>query len=523
MQQNGRHKDDDSEDDNVNKQEDFKKKGNSHYRKGEYEEAVEWYTRALEVGRNASILGNRAAAFIALKKWGKAEADALEAVGLDSTFAKGFLRASECALHRGDFAQAKAMYKQAGGKKGGDQFVKIQRAEASVAAAKRRIEAKDFKTALSYLREEVMPIVSESREVRLMLVQALLGTGLAHEARLVCDSLYFDDTSNHAVLYWRGLCLFQQGQLELGTKHFQQILRDDCDNKPAMQMYKLIKKLTKLKEEGNDAFKNGRLDEAIQKYTSALDEVGDKSCVDFCSTLYCNRAAAHMKQRKWIEAKRDCDRCLEMNPTYTKAWQRRAQCSTEMEDFDAALRDYKQLQQMSPEDESIAEQMRKVQVEQKKASRVNYYKILGVDKHANDEKIRKVYKKLALKWHPDKNGETEGKRAAAEAKFKEITEAYGVLSDPEKRRRYDSGADINEMGPVDMDEIVRMFFGGQGGGRSSHSHGGGRSPHSHGGSPHSHGGSPFGPGAGMYFGGGMPGQSPGGMPGRGGSYRSQYR
>uniref|UniRef100_A0A3Q3JYR7 J domain-containing protein n=1 Tax=Monopterus albus TaxID=43700 RepID=A0A3Q3JYR7_MONAL len=62
----------------------------------------------------------------------------------------------------------------------------------------------------------------------------------------------------------------------------------------------------------------------------------------------------------------------------------------------------------------------------------DYYKTLGISKGATDEDIKKAYRKQALKWHPDKN-----KSAAAEEKFKEIAEAYEVLSDPKKRDIYD--------------------------------------------------------------------------------------
>jgi len=63
------------------------------------------------------------------------------------------------------------------------------------------------------------------------------------------------------------------------------------------------------------------------------------------------------------------------------------------------------------------------------------YKTLGVDKKASDEDIKKAYRKLARQWHPDRN---QGD-PSAEERFKEIQEAYGILSDPEKRKQYDAG------------------------------------------------------------------------------------
>ena len=67
------------------------------------------------------------------------------------------------------------------------------------------------------------------------------------------------------------------------------------------------------------------------------------------------------------------------------------------------------------------------------AEKRDYYEVLGVDRGADDATLKKAYRQLAKKYHPDMNpGDKE-----AEAKFKEATEAYGVLSDPEKRRQYD--------------------------------------------------------------------------------------
>ncbi|XP_026232917.1 dnaJ homolog subfamily B member 2 isoform X2 [Anabas testudineus] len=107
---------------------------------------------------------------------------------------------------------------------------------------------------------------------------------------------------------------------------------------------------------------------------------------------------------------------------------------------------------------------------------VDYYNILGVSRTASQDDIKKAYRKLALKWHPDKNPDN---KEEAERKFKEVAEAYEVLSDKSKRDAYDrygndrmrdtglSSSDFSSDFPGftftfrSPDEVFRDFFGGQ--------------------------------------------------------------
>lgn len=79
------------------------------------------------------------------------------------------------------------------------------------------------------------------------------------------------------------------------------------------------------------------------------------------------------------------------------------------------------------------------------ATTKDFYEVLGIDRGARPEEVKKAYRNLALKYHPDKN---KGDKTA-EARFKEISEAYAVLSDPEKRKRYDLGG-AQQFGPQDF-------------------------------------------------------------------------
>lgn len=99
-----------------------------------------------------------------------------------------------------------------------------------------------------------------------------------------------------------------------------------------------LEQAQKLKNEGNNAFKIGKYDEAIQHYNKAIEACPTNMKLDL-ATFYQNRAAAYEQLEKWSAVKDDASKALELNPTYTKAWYRRAKASEKTNDLVQALED----------------------------------------------------------------------------------------------------------------------------------------------------------------------------------------
>jgi len=353
--------------------------------------------------------------------------------------------------------------------------------------------------------------VSPPRKWKLMRGEAYLKMGnvnsLGSAQNLAMDLLRANSADPEALVL-RGRSLYAQGENEKAIQHFRQALSCDPDFKDAVKYLRMVQKLDRMKEEGNGHFKAGRYQQAVDVYNTALEV--DPQNRGTNSKILNNRAMCFSKLKKWKDAISDCDRAVQLDPSYTKARKTRAKALGEGGDWQEAVRAYQSIQEQSPEEPGIAKDIKNAEMELKKSKRKDYYKLLGIEKDATDTDIKKAYRKLAVRWHPDKNpGDEE-----AEAKFKDIQEAHETLIDPQKRERYDSGVDLMEPGEgfggggfggggmgggmqIDPEILMQMFGGGMGGGMGG-GRGGGFSFASGGGGggargfPSGFGGSPFG-------------------------------
>ncbi|KAK3083542.1 hypothetical protein FSP39_025158 [Pinctada imbricata] len=451
-----------------------KNEGNTFYKNKEYTDALKCYSEAIDICPTcAAYYGNRAATYIMLNKYREALEDARQSVRLDQQFVKGYLRAGKCQLALGEASAASNCYRKVLDLEPNNSTAK---ADLEVAEnvqkfddmAEGDFQKGDYRRAV-YCMDQCLQKCPACSRFKLRKGEALAMLGRYQEAQEIAnDVLQREDSMNSDAIYVRGLCLYYQDSIDKAFQHFQQVLRLAPDHVKAKEVYRKAKALTAKKEEGNQEFRSGNLNKAIEIYTEALSIDPNNKFTN--SKLYFNRATVSSKLNKLEEAIEDCSSAIKLDDGYIKAYLRRAKCYMDTEQYEDAVRDYEQVYKMDKNREN-KRLLQDAKLELKKSKRKDYYKILGISKTASDDEIKKAYRKRALIHHPDRHShDTPEKQKEEELKFKELGEAYSILSDPRKKDRYDSGADLEDLegggfDHVDPNVIFQSFFGsGFGGG-----------------------------------------------------------
>lgn len=474
-----------------------KDEGNEFYKTKNYRDALQRYTEAIDLDPECpAYYGNRSACHMMLGQYGNALNDARTSVDKDSTFVKGHIRIAKCAIALGDIMTAKAALESAAANDQGSSKSAIDAEKNNVEMldrfkeeAKNAYELADYRKSL-YCLDRALAIATGCRQLKVTRSECLAFLGRYPEAVEVANDLLRADSLNADAMYVRGLCLYYEDNVDKAVSHFTQVLRLAPDHAKAKAAYKKVKQLKSTKDEGNAAFKEGAWAKAYDLYTQALSI---DSCNKFTNAkLYFNRGACAAQLKKYSDSVSDCTSAIELDENYLKAYLRRAKSNLELEEYDEAVRDFEKVHRMDRSNPEYRRLLSHAKLELKKSKRKDYYKILGVGKDAGEDEIKKAYRKRALVHHPDRHASaSEAEKKEHEKKFKEIGEAYGVLSDSKKKARYDNGHDIDDLegcsrggggfshgGDIDPNHIFQAFFGGgMGGGMpGAHFGGGGQAP-----------------------------------------------
>lgn len=453
----------------------FKNLGNKFFKERNYRRAIEEYSKAVEMQpASATYLGNRAAAYMADGRYESALEDCKRAVDLDPNNPKILLRLARIYTNLGQPEEAMVTFQRIRPPPSIKDMTQAKEMLQYIKSAQQGLQEGRGPSMVLHALDMAERLLGtgarKPRKWQLMRGEAYLqmgGVNSLGEAQNVATNLLRNNSQDPEALVLRARGLYGQGENDKAIRVLQMAISCDPDFRDAIKWLKIVRNLNRMKEEGNAEYKARRWQAAIDKYAAAL--AVDPSNKATNSKILQNRALCYQQLKKFDEAIADCDKALSLDPSYTKARKTKANALGAADKWEDAVREWKALMEADPADGSIQKELRRAEIELKKSQRKDFYKILGVPKDADDNQIKKAYRRLAIQYHPDKNpGNLE-----AENKFKDISEAYETLSDPQKRARYDAGDDIDMSdmfssgggaGGMGIDpEILFSMMGQQGG------------------------------------------------------------
>ena len=455
--------------------EDLKEKGNALFKQKRYEDAITYYNKAIKLNPNQEVLySNKGTCEKCLKEYKEAIRDYEKALEINPKNTKNMNRLASVYIIKGKIGDAKIMQEKALNLEPynstfREQMTSIEKILEDEVKLEDKIKDKKFEDAEEVCKR-LIEKVSDFSELKLKYIQVLIeNVKLTDALQYINKEINFEDKkSNEQFDYLTALCLYYDGQYEKAKKQIN-LMKSKGNSIDTKDLLNKVSTIESVKNKANEIFKQKKYEEAIEEYTKILEF--DPNNKKFNSLILANRALCYQKLNKNVEALRDSNQSIKLNPFYARGYIKRGNVYMELKMFDDARADFQKAKDLDPNVTGVEGYLNDANKKAESARKRDYYAILGIDKNADEKEIKRAYKKMAMKYHPDRNSESEESKKMAEKKFIDVNDAYTVLSDPKKRSMYDQGVDpLNpeeaQGGGMhfggDASEILKMFFGGGG-------------------------------------------------------------
>ncbi|OAO18220.1 dnaj-like protein [Blastocystis sp. ATCC 50177/Nand II] len=428
----------------------FYNEGEKLYKAGKYKEAEKMYSKCIFTDSSIDACYNsRYLTRINLQKLDSALGD-LKTVVERNPSARGYMQLGNLDMKLGRCKDASALFKKslkefpsANKEKIQELLKKSTECAANIVSINKLMVKKAYDEAISKL-EKVLEVTTSSFDLRVDLSRLLLETKQWERLIQSCSTLLRTHPDDPEVLYMRGQGFLMNGDENTAQTHFKKCLRVDPDNRKCKDGSKLVRSISKYVKRMEDKEEKDakvRIEAAtdLLKVKGLPQHFGDKAHAALCE-LY-------TKTKEYKEAHGHCEYVIqhkkEMGESVdvSEAVCNEATALLAEDKYDEAIRLLSDALKEDQRNQKLREKLSEAETAQKRSKEKDYYKILGVKRDASQKEIKKAYRKLALKWHPDKHKED---KEEAEEKFKEIAEAYEILSNEESRAKYDRGEDTSE-------------------------------------------------------------------------------
>ena len=290
----------------------YKAAGNKFFKAGDFRKAVAEYGRAIAANpHNSTYPSNRSAAYMGLNLYDEALEDAKRSDSLEPGNSKVLLRLARIHTALGRPSEALSTYAQIQPPVAAKDQVPASIMQSYIEQAENALlggtAGSMILHALDQAERGLGSGVDKPRKWKLMRAEAYLRMGNPNalgDAQTITISLLRSNSQDPDALVLRGRVLYAQGENEKSIQHFRQALNYDPDLKDAVRYLRMVQKLDRTKEDGNIAFKGGKLDEAVRLYGMALEVDPTNRFTN--SRILQNRALASIKvcpaSRRWIPA-----------------------------------------------------------------------------------------------------------------------------------------------------------------------------------------------------------------------------
>jgi tetratricopeptide (TPR) repeat protein len=426
-------------------------KGNEEFRKKNYAAAVGLYTEGILIDPSQDVLySNRGLSYMNLNEPEKAKMDFSKAIELNPRNIKAMKRISYMLIQEGQLLEGLIYLKK---------IRKIDREEPAILD-----EIDNCQKLIQYKRElddnkitndwnkcfelssKLIQKCNKCFEIKLIYLESMVNSYQIEDAlSFYNNNLDSNEKKLDNVQFLLTKAYFNDGKYEKSKQLLLNLLSNTKDSMLIEKTKKLSEKLEQiqaLKEKANKFYKNNNFNDAINVYNELLSL--DNNNKFFNALILSNRSLCYYKIKDMFNALHDINASIKLNNKYWKSYQRRANINIRLKYSEQAKDDLRKVLELDPNNKEARSLLEDILKEERKKGAKDLYMILGVNRNSTIDEIRKEFKKLVIKWHPDKHNETEEKKIFAEKKFKEINSAYHILIDPYKREIYDkTGKDEN--------------------------------------------------------------------------------
>eukprot|EP00250_Pteridium_aquilinum_P025251 c3041_g1_i1 orf=264-1856(-) len=424
--------------------------GDLHVSKGELSIALKHYSSFIDTNPTAAIgYSKRAAVYIQQKRFKEALLDLDKALDADPKYLQGYMQRGSmfrqiCRFGDGEKDYERVLELRAAHATAEKELSQLHQAKSNLNLATSSFDSGDMAKAQEYLDKVVLVLSPDCSKARLLKSRVLLKlkdySGAIAEAGRVLKS----DENDLEALLLRGKGYYYLLDHDVAIRHYQKGLRLDPEHGELKKEYFKLKNLLKKSKNAEDLAEKSKFRMAVEEFKAALEV--DPEHLAFNANLHLGLCKVLVKLGRGKDAVGSCSSALEVNGELVEALIKRGEAKILLEEWDSAVEDLKFVISKDHQNREARELLMKAERGVKLSKRKDWYKVLGLSKTASAADIKRAYKKLALQWHPDKNVDNQEE---AEAKFREVAEAYEVLGDEDKRAKYDRGEDVDEqvMGP----------------------------------------------------------------------------